>query len=207
MISGNESETNKNVMLFVKAQNALTVEQSFNDKSIRKHDLDGDLKIFDTINNLLKATSMALNVSSNLNIFQAYDIVLMIINDYKDVKISELVYIFKQGKKGIYGVHYNKFDIETVVRWINGYFASEEYNTFLENRHRRHIERVELTDEQKKGWSNTLKQFTNALPENNTIASKLAIMSMGELRVLRAEYEEYNYFDGVEMINNELKKR
>lgn len=193
-------------MLFVQMQAALTVQESFADKSIRHYSKDGE-DTFPLISNLIHATSLALNVGKNLNSFQAYDIAVTIINDYKDVKISELVYIFKQGKKGLYGPHYNKFDIETVVNWINGYFSSEEYNNFLENRHRKPIERVELTDEQKQNWTKTLSAFKNAMPENNTIESKIGSMSVEQLRAIKSEYENIGYAEGSAMIESEIVKR
>lgn len=184
----------------------MTVIKSFSGQSIRVLEINNH-DVFELLNNLLYVTSKALNVKENINDFQAFDIINTLIEDYKDVKIEEFIYIFKQGKKGIYGPHYNKFDIETIINWINSYFASEEYNNFLETRHLKSNEKIELTQEQKDNWKKTLSNFTNAMPEQKQKEDYIKSFTNQELNSLLKEYTDFNYKEGVDIINKELNKR
>lgn len=162
---------NTSIALFIQEQANMTVQKSFDGKAIRVLESAGE-NIFDVLNALLSVTAKALNVKENLNNFQAMDIIQTLISDYKDVKIDEFVYIFKQGKKGIYGPHYNKLDIETIIGWINGYFNGDEYNNFLENRHKAPIEKEPLTEAQKQNWSTLLLAYNKFKEEHEAKKEK-----------------------------------
>jgi hypothetical protein len=204
LVNINEKQENK--LLFITEQASMTVQKSFQSPSLRIL-AQKEVDLFPLINNLLYLTSMSLNVSTNLDNYQAFELTHMIMEDYKDVKFDELVYIFKQGKKGLYGAHYNKLDMENICKWINGYYNSEEYNEFLHNRHKIHTEFTPLTIEQKANWAKTLKQFRNAIPENRNINGQLESFTDKELQDLLQEYTTINFQDGIDLINKEIKKR
>lgn len=149
----------------------MTIQKSFTGSTIRALELAGE-NVFDILNALISVTAKALNVKENLNNFQAMDIIQTLISDYKDVKIDEFVYIFKQGKKGIYGPHYNKLDIETFIGWINGYFSGNEYNDFLENRHKIQTEKQPLTEAQKANWTILLTAYNKFKDEHESKKEK-----------------------------------
>lgn len=192
----------------------MTVQKSFEGQTIRALEIAGE-NTFDILNNLLYVTSKALNVKENINEFQAFDIIHTLLEDYKEVKMDEFIYIFKQGKKGIYGPHYNKFDIETIVKWINSYFKSDEYNDYLENRHKKPIEHVELTDQQKQNVSKlaeaareidaSLKRKNN--PFDGNLKNWLFKASLEQIDNLLKEFKQVKYKEGIEAIELELKNR
>lgn len=195
--------------LFVKDQAAMTVQKSFAGQTLRALAING-VNTFDLLNNLLYVTSKSLNVKENLNEFQAFDIINTLLEDYKDVKMEEFIYIFKQGKKGIYGPHYNKFDIETIVHWINSYFNSHEYNDYLENRHKRFdYEQVVLTEEQKQGWqkiAQTVAGF-NEKPFTGNLESWIKSAKVEQLTAILADFEKSNFIEGINLIKTELDSR
>lgn len=184
----------------------MTVQRSFEGETIRALDLRGE-STFDILNNLLYVTSMALNVKENINEFQAFDIINTLLADYKEVKMDEFIYIFKQGKKGIYGPHYNKFDIETIVHWINSYFKSNEYNDFLENRHKKPIEKTELTQEQKDWWAKLAKEFKEKKPFDGNVKKWAKDASVEQLNSMLADFENAKHQEGIDLIKEELKNR
>lgn len=209
----------------------MSVQKSFQGQAIRHLQYIGE-DCFPIINNLLYVTSMAMNVKNNLDNFQAMDIVNTIINDYADVKVDELIYIFKQGKKGIYGPCYNKFDLETIISWINGYYGSDEYNDFLENRHKQPVKDEPLTEAQRAQWQQTYKIIKDYIFQkekearivryenkptvvnrvtNQVFAERLSnvlpVLEMHELEHYLAEYKKQNYDFGIELINKEIESR
>ncbi len=203
----------------------MTIEKSFVCQTIRELQ-SVEENVFEMVNALVYATSRMLNVSKNIDNFQGMGIVHTIINDYKDLKIDQLVYLFKQGQKGIYGPHYNKFDIETVVTWINGFYVSDEYNTFLENRHKQPVGKVELTDEQKLGWKQLNDNYKKFQEEHlrkkyepikleqvpfevleKRLSPVIVTLNDIEINYWLSEYKLQGNEDMVKLINNELKKR
>jgi hypothetical protein len=204
----------ENAALFIKDQAAMTVQRSFDGQTIRALEI-AKVNTFDLLNNLLYVTSKALNVKENINEFQAFDIIHTLLEDYKEVKMDEFIYIFKQGKKGIYGPHYNKFDIETIVHWINSYFKSDEYNDHLENRHKKPVEKVELTKEQKEHWTKIaeiakgidadLKKKNSSFDGN--LKNWLFKASVEQINSLLEDFKKVTYKEGIEAIEFELKNR
>lgn len=190
----------------------MTVKKSFEGQTIRALEIQGE-SVFDMMNNLLYVTSKALNVKENINEFQAFDIINTLIEDYKDVKMDEFIYIFKQGKKGIYGPHYNKFDIETIVHWINSYFKSDEYNNFIETRHKQHHDKVELTQQQKDWWAKinaTVKEIdekTKKRTFDGNIKMWCLTAKPEELNAMLADFTSAKYQEGIDIITNEIHRR
>lgn len=185
----------------------MTVKKSFEGQTVRSL-VNDEVNVFDILNNLLYITSKALNVKENINEFQAFDIINTLLEDYKDVKVQEFIYIFKQGKKGIYGPHYNKFDIETIIHWINGYFASNEYNDYLENRHKQPTEKVELTQAQKDGWKKIVEAVTGfKKPFNGNIDTWIKTATIEELNNILTDFTKSNFAEGVILIQKEIDRR
>lgn len=208
----------------MKQQAQMTVIESFKGNTLALIKQGDERSLFQALNALLHATNLALNVAHKLNEFQAFDIIQTLMTDFKHVKLEELIYIFKQGKKGVYGPHYNKLDIETICGWINGYFISDEYNDYLENRHRKPVEKVELTEEQKDNWKETISNFKTFTKENkiksepvivnkvskNVFKERFEVYAKGlderELKELFRQYQN-NAPDYAEIVKNELKSR
>lgn len=204
LIKADGTTNPESAVLFMREQNALTVQKAFDGTTLRLIKTEDENGLFDTLNGLLYATNLALNVKEKLNEFQAFDIINMLMNDYADIKLDELIYLFKQGKKGIYGPHYNKFDIETIVNWINGYYRSDEYNNYLENRHKKPIEKVELTEEQRKGWSDIVKNFTTFAKEKK--GEKAPIVNRVSVNVFHERFKTYAKGLSIEELNNLIKE-
>lgn len=224
LIKNDGSVDTKVALDFMKQQAQMTVVESFQGSTlalIRKTD---ERSLFQALNALLHATNLALNVAQKINEFQAFDIIQTLMTDFKHVKLEELIYIFKQGKKGVYGPHYNKLDIETICGWINGYFISDEYNDYLENRHRKPVEKVELTDRQKECWAKLISNFKTFVEETKNKSEPVIVnkvsknvfkerfkgyakgLTVEELKQLHKEYKE-TAPDYAEVINDELKER
>lgn len=191
---------------FIKEQANMTVQKAFEGQTIRALELAKE-NTFNLLNNLLYVTSKSLNVKENINQFQAFDIINTLLADYKDVKMEEFIYIFKQGKKGIYGPHYNKLDIETIVNWINSYFKSDEYNDHLENRHRKPIEKVELTKEQKDWWAKLANEFKEKEPFDGNVKKWVKTATEDQLNIMYFDFERAGHKEGVEIIKQEIEKR
>lgn len=208
----------------MKTQNELTVSKSFNGTQLNVLKAHDDQQLFDTINNLLFATSMALNVKEKLNAFQAFDIVHMIMNDWPLAKLEQIVYLFKQGKKGVYGPHYNKIDIETITNWLNGFFNGSEFIDYLQKLNERKVEQAPLTDEQKNKWKEIVANFATFNREQkkgikSPIVNKVSVnvfherfktyskgLTITELKQLIKEYKT-EAPDYVAIIQIELKNR
>lgn len=209
---------------FMKQQAQMTVQESFKGQTLSLIKMSDERPLFQALNALLHATNLSLNVAHKLNEFQAFDIIQTLMNDYRHVKLEELIYIFKQGKKGIYGPHYNKFDIETICHWINSYFISDEYNNYLENRHKKPLQEVELSQEQKDKWKEVISNFKNFVKENKTSEGPVIVnkvsknvfkerfknyakeLSISDLKSLLKEYKD-TAPDYAEVINEELNSR
>lgn len=176
--------------MFMRKQNEMSLVTSFQGTQLSIIKAQDDQLLFDAINNLLYATSLALNVKEKLNDFQAFDLVHMIINDWPFAKFEQLVYLFKKGKKGDYGPHYNKLDIETVTNWLNSFFNGYEYLDHLQKLNEHKVEETPLTDEQKNKWKEIVANFTTFQREKKT-NEKATIVNRVSVNVFHERFKTY----------------
>lgn len=199
-----DGKTNtENAVSFMRQQNEMNLTSSFEGTQLSVIKATDDQLLFDAINNLLYATSMALNVKEKLNAFQAFDLVHMIINDWPFAKFEQLVYLFKQGKRGDYGPHYNKLDIETVTHWLNSFFNGYEYLDYLEKLNQPKVEEVELNEEQKQNWQdfwkNVKDNFTTFAKDKK--GQKAAVVNRVSVNVFHERFKTY----AKELTDDELR--
>lgn len=88
------------------------------------------------IGNLLALTQATMGVKEKPNPIQQFEMVQFLLTDYRHLTIEEISILMREGRKGVYGPNYNKFDLETLANWAREYDGGDERQIYLETRHK-----------------------------------------------------------------------
>lgn len=171
-------------MVVLKAEASMTVEKAWSSENrIATLKRQNEKTVFDALNNMIAATNLSLNVQSKTTSYQALEIIYLILNDYANLTLEDVLLCFKRGKSGMYGPTYNRLDFEIISWWLHSYTTSEEYLGFLESAGRRRkaeIDAIPYSDQALEWVAKIKKSVNDAIKEEKPQTPKPIDSKMSE---------------------------
>lgn len=179
-------------------------------------------ELFEVLNNLLTSLNLSLSVKEKTTEFQALQIVTTIMNDYPHLSVEDVALCFKMGKTGRFGPTYNKLDVQVIGEWLSKYIGSDEYNDYLENRHKMGGPTIDEDYKPHPGVKALVEKMIHKIRVDELERKKVGVTdekflmqlayysvhySDNELNAMEEYYKEKDCKDGLEIIINEKNRR
>jgi hypothetical protein len=140
----------KNTLQLSIIENSLTIDKAVNGSTLMKMKRDlGTPCIVKGLSGYLKTISEFFNSTNNLSIEQAIMTASMILNEYPDLTIEDIMFAMRQARarKPGYDKNYNCIDGSVIMGWIQTYI--DERWEYLD--YKRHQDRLNESDILKEG--------------------------------------------------------
>lgn len=179
----------------------------------------------EAIGNLIWGVQESLNITQKMTAIQTFGAASLILDEYSDLTLDELILCFKWAKTGKFGKVFNRMDIQVICEWLQLYRISDERLTYLENRHKKSDTKEPLFNNADAESALKLKEIYENLNKpkvrkavivsdlssyeelKKTISARVIQMSIPELKALRKDAAGKQDNEIGKIIDNEIESR
>jgi len=134
---------------------------------------------------IINDCSESFNVGKNMNVKQIHEAAELILNEFKDLKITDIQLAFNRAKSGYYKTSFDRIDVQVLMQWISDYDLDRVSDIVKYNEDKNNQNKIKVLE-----WSEEVTEAIKPL-----LKPKVEIKTPDRTTTLFEEY--YRRFDAL----------